>query len=65
MSEYLRSAIGYGEFVVAAAVWIGLCCIIVAGVERVLFSIIARRPPEKFVEPSPIVDLPHLREPAH
>ena len=62
MGEFLSSATFYLEFAVCMAIWIGLACLLVAGVERVLFSIVDRRPPEKFVPPAPIVDLPHLQQ---
>jgi hypothetical protein len=58
MNEYLQTAITYAEFAATAAVWIGLCCLIVAGLERVVFSIIPRRPPEKFIAPAIELEAP-------
>jgi hypothetical protein len=51
MNEFLQPLIVYLQFAAAAAIWIGLCCLIVAALERVVFSIIPRRPPEKFIAP--------------
>jgi hypothetical protein len=58
MEEVLQSAVLYGKIAVEMAIWIGLACVLVAGLERVVFSIIPRPSPDKAVVPAPVIELP-------
>ena len=58
--DLLQLVIYYAELAVAMAIWIGIACLLVAGLERVFFKIFTRRPPlDAVVQPAVEEPTPH------